>query len=552
MKIQTITLDMKHDGSGWDWESLFKHLTKDQQRRCRALVVTHMFGFNQNYDEMAQWCHDNDVIIFEDCIQGYTVYQHHGHPLAHMSVFSGGMDKIPCTTKGGFAIVRHNLPKLAQGVESVILGFPEPEWGKRLKDLVSQWAYWFLVSTKLGCFFILFYGLVVKGLQHLHVIAQFIRTNFLKAYVGKFTVDRISWCPSIYHLKSMLIGIRRTDKFWVSMLHESRQAFREILGPKYCKIVFPWENGGDWLKEHANLYFHCIMREREEACCHMSDKGWNLMHQQAWDFAAQLPGHPEPEYAIFLKRNMTYFALTEIKGSDQPYDPINFDGYYASEYGGFGTEMDVYGGGGQPRGGGGMRGSGGGRGGRGGLNGGFMGGPPSFGGGRGGASARGGSFGGRGGYDEGFGGRGGFGGNQRGGQRGGGGYEVGFNNVDVANYNKGNSFGNAPSDQSAVPPFNAGGDDNGEQETTQVTIPKDMAGAIIGPGGSRIRGIRSDSKASITIDEPVQGSNERIITITGSQRQIQTAQFLLQQSVREHAGPPPSQMAYGGGPPGRY
>merc|ERR1712037_823165 len=53
-------------------------------------------------------------------------------------------------------------------------------------------------------------------------------------------------------------------------------------------------------------------------------------------------------------------------------------------------------------------------------------------------------------------------------------------------------------------------------------IPKDMAGAIIGPGGSRIRGIRSDSKASITIDEPVQGSNERIITITGSQRQIQT------------------------------
>merc|ERR1712079_384338 len=255
---------------------------------------------------------------------------------------------------------------------------------------------------------------------------------------------------------------------------------------------------------------------------------------------------------LALKEVSEVINNTEIKGSDQPYDPINFDGYCASEYGGFGTEMDVYGGGGQPRGGGGMRGSGGGRGGRGGLNGGFMGGPPSFGGGRGGASARGGSFGGRGGYDEGFGGRGGFGGNQRGGQRGGGGYEVGFNNVDVANYNKGNSFGNAPSDQSAVPPFNAGGDDNGEQETTQVTIPKDMAGAIIGPGGSRIRGIRSDSKASITIGEPVQGSNERIITITGSQRQIQTAQFLLQQSVREHAGPPPSQMAYGGGPPGRY
>lgn len=268
---------------------------------------------------------------------------------------------------------------------------------------------------------------------------------------------------------------------------------------------------------------------------------------------------------LALKEVFEVINNTEIKGVDQPYDPINFDGYYACEYGGFGTEMDVYGGGGQPRGvGGGMRGSGATRGGRGGsgLNGGFMGGPPaSFGGGRGGASSRGGSsFGGRGGYDEGYGGRGGFGGNQRGGQRGGGGgggggggsgYEVGFNNVDLVNYGKSNNSSNfnAPSDQSAVPPFSPG-DDNGEQETTQVTIPKDMAGAIIGPGGSRIRGIRSDSKASITIDEPVQGSNERIITITGSQRQIQTAQFLLQQSVREHAGPPP--MAYGGGPPGRY
>ena len=271
---------------------------------------------------------------------------------------------------------------------------------------------------------------------------------------------------------------------------------------------------------------------------------------------------------LALKEVFEVINNTEIKGVDQPYDPINFDGYYACEYGGFGSEMDVYGGPGRGGGGGqggGMRGSGGGMsrgggGGRGGgLNGGF-GGQSSFGGGgRGGGMSRGGG-GGRGGYDEGFAGRGGF--NQRGGQRGGaggggggggaGGYEIGYNNVDVANYgksNNGSSF-NALSDQSAAAPFSGAGEDTGEQETTQVTIPKDMAGAIIGPGGSRIRGIRSDSKASITIDEPVQGSNERIITITGSQRQIQTAQFLLQQSVREHAGPPPMQ-AYGG-PPGRY
>uniref|UniRef100_A0A671V2T4 Heterogeneous nuclear ribonucleoprotein K n=1 Tax=Sparus aurata TaxID=8175 RepID=A0A671V2T4_SPAAU len=67
--------------------------------------------------------------------------------------------------------------------------------------------------------------------------------------------------------------------------------------------------------------------------------------------------------------------------------------------------------------------------------------------------------------------------------------------------------------------------------TTQVTIPKDLAGSIIGKGGQRIKQIRHESGASIKIDEPLEGSEDRIITITGTQDQIQNAQFLLQNSV---------------------
>jgi len=69
-----------------------------------------------------------------------------------------------------------------------------------------------------------------------------------------------------------------------------------------------------------------------------------------------------------------------------------------------------------------------------------------------------------------------------------------------------------------------------------VTIPNDVAGAIIGPGGQRIRKIRSDAKAEVSIAEPEAGSKERIITISGSQQAIQTAQYLLQQCVREYCG----------------
>uniref|UniRef100_A0A672IWW4 Heterogeneous nuclear ribonucleoprotein K n=1 Tax=Salarias fasciatus TaxID=181472 RepID=A0A672IWW4_SALFA len=75
------------------------------------------------------------------------------------------------------------------------------------------------------------------------------------------------------------------------------------------------------------------------------------------------------------------------------------------------------------------------------------------------------------------------------------------------------------------------GDMGGPVITTQVTIPKDLAGSIIGKGGQRIKQIRHESGASIKIDEPLEGSEDRIITITGTQDQIQNAQYLLQNSV---------------------
>uniref|UniRef100_A0A8C5FU28 Heterogeneous nuclear ribonucleoprotein K n=1 Tax=Gadus morhua TaxID=8049 RepID=A0A8C5FU28_GADMO len=80
------------------------------------------------------------------------------------------------------------------------------------------------------------------------------------------------------------------------------------------------------------------------------------------------------------------------------------------------------------------------------------------------------------------------------------------------------------------------GDMSGPVVTTQVTIPKDLAGSIIGKGGQRIKQIRSESGASIKIDEPLEGSEDRIITITGTQDQIQNAQFLLQNSVKQFSG----------------
>lgn len=78
----------------------------------------------------------------------------------------------------------------------------------------------------------------------------------------------------------------------------------------------------------------------------------------------------------------------------------------------------------------------------------------------------------------------------------------------------------------------AGGD---QVTTTQVTIPSKLSGTIIGKRGESINRIRGDSGARIEIDTQTDpfGTDERVITITGTPQQIQMAQYMLQQSVRQ-------------------
>nr|CAD7572538.1 unnamed protein product [Timema californicum] len=240
---------------------------------------------------------------------------------------------------------------------------------------------------------------------------------------------------------------------------------------------------------------------------------------QSTDRVCQISGRPST-CVDSIKEIVELIKTSPVKGTNNPYDPHNYDDFFAQEYGGFGDQDK------------------GGRGGPGGMRGGMGGPPPPMGG-------RGGRFGGGGGMGPGPGPRApprGMGGPPQGGMGprgvgGGGGFGGGRGGF-------GGSRGNAPNGMMSNSPMlgGVGGpgpmlgavgapSGGGAKDSTQVTIPKDLAGAIIGKGGARIRKIRSDSGAGITIDEPLQGSNDRIITITGSSNQIQMAQYLLQQSA---------------------
>lgn len=77
--------------------------------------------------------------------------------------------------------------------------------------------------------------------------------------------------------------------------------------------------------------------------------------------------------------------------------------------------------------------------------------------------------------------------------------------------------------------------------TQQIYIPNDMVGAIIGKGGQKINEIRQISGSVIKINEPQDNSNERLVTITGTEECNRMALYMLYSRLGELRQHQPSQ-----------
>ncbi|KAI1376374.1 hypothetical protein F4677DRAFT_89904 [Hypoxylon crocopeplum] len=73
----------------------------------------------------------------------------------------------------------------------------------------------------------------------------------------------------------------------------------------------------------------------------------------------------------------------------------------------------------------------------------------------------------------------------------------------------------------------------GTPVTQQIYIPNDMVGAIIGKGGQKINEIRQISGSVIKINEPQDNSNERLVTITGTEECNRMALYMLYSRLGE-------------------
>lgn len=62
----------------------------------------------------------------------------------------------------------------------------------------------------------------------------------------------------------------------------------------------------------------------------------------------------------------------------------------------------------------------------------------------------------------------------------------------------------------------------------QLSVPDEIAGALIGKGGYKINEIRQMSQAHVKIAERVPGAMERVVTVTGTPEAVQLAIYLVQ------------------------
>ncbi|KAG7281785.1 hypothetical protein CRUP_037066 [Coryphaenoides rupestris] len=85
----------------------------------------------------------------------------------------------------------------------------------------------------------------------------------------------------------------------------------------------------------------------------------------------------------------------------------------------------------------------------------------------------------------------------------------------------------APSNQGFT-----GMDASAQTSSHEMTIPNDLIGCIIGRQGSKINEIRQMSGAQIKIANPVDGSSDRQVTITGSPASISLAEYLINASLK--------------------
>ena len=257
-------------------------IDEGQLASCDLVLCQNYFGVPFAQDALFQLGQRFGIPVIEDCVQsGSLLSRYHGHQLADVHLWSGGLDKTPCCFGGGFGRFRdtEHGNALYEALAARNADLAVESWRDRAVAVTKQWLH-FIVAKNYFCFIsmvVLFFG------RKLHSIALSVRGN------GK--MRPFGWMmkrPSIYQLLSMRYGLGLDYSVMANRETTKRRLLIESVPELHRTSLFPWWTPDTLRRMDANkglsVYTWVYSKEwdREPLLDFLSERGFIGMANTTW------------------------------------------------------------------------------------------------------------------------------------------------------------------------------------------------------------------------------------------------------------------------------
>lgn len=208
----------------------------DNLKNIDICLITHLFGKDMDISQLYKLKNiQNNCIFIEDRVQGGTFEKKFSDSIIDISLYSSGMDKIPCALGGGICYINYrNKPdsELSELLVNRINSYPVEKMSKRLIFLILKIPTIFIYNSKLFLKFI--YNILYILRIDIWKTAQLYRNknpgfshdHFLLR-PSKYTITSIN--KSFQHFKNIEYEMKRKTKIFFSYFPED-----------IIRLYFPW------------------------------------------------------------------------------------------------------------------------------------------------------------------------------------------------------------------------------------------------------------------------------------------------------------------------
>lgn len=262
----------------------FNKLEETDYSKCNVVVVSHLFGQDFYFKELAEAKEKYGFVVIEDRVQGGSHTIPFSDRCVDISLYSMGMDKRPVAMGGGFVNIRDNCEDIINYLEYKINSLPKETIFERALNLIKNIPTYLIYNYKL-IFYYISSLLCLMGFTVLNSVQKYREKN------PGFTHNNYLKSPSDALLISMYRNHNSTNYLRIEN-HISKQYnnFYSKFSKDEKKILFPW-----LIKNYTYTIYNTVYIPSEK-----EEKFLDLAVENRLAFINN------PTYKVFNEKHITY------------------------------------------------------------------------------------------------------------------------------------------------------------------------------------------------------------------------------------------------------